>query len=1535
MRILTFGYDADWAKESVLNIHDFGQCLLYAIKDYPNPSRTQQCPIVFVCHSLGGLVAKKAFNMSNTLKGYEEIAQRIRVMFFLGCPHDGSNLADLLSRIIRIMPPFSTRPFVNDLQPDSTFIQAINEEFPQYCQELELHSFYETDVMNLGIKRTHVVPKTSAVLGYPNERRNYLQGNHREIVKFQDENDANFRSLRNALASSLRQFRMPKRPQRVDSGFSVNQRIKDALDLDDSQEDIYQRIEDDRIPGTCDWITEVDEYINWLEGPEPRNLWITAKPGAGKSFLSSKIISDLKRRGKSCAFYFFGFGDKSRADMSQFLRAIAAQISFAQNEVSTLVSKQCNRDTHLSRADYRTIWRKIYSEGILKIDLDQYYIVVDALDEISAATELISLLFKLCETSQIRILVTCRNTFESYSVTISSPFRIIKTEISYEATLSDIALYVKANQGSLPAMGQDREAAREHTLQSILDKSDGCFLWVRLVIEGLKRVHTAAEVESVLHEVPSDMDSIYLRILDDMNSLQFGQKLAHAILAWVACAVRPLSVAELQEAVELDIDDRVDGIERAIASTCGQMVFIDSQGQVRMIHQTARDFLLSERDGLDYTMSSRSGNKRLGLICLKYLSGSEMADRRNRKGSAPMDPSAKSAFSKYASTCLSKHISMIASEDDDIIAAIADFLRSSNVLTWIEFMARTSEMSGLVQAGRSLKNFLQRRQKHGLVLLGRDVTLVEAWSTDLVRLVTKFGRSLSAFPNGIYNHIPSLCPSTSALKRQFGVASRSFEVLGSVAEYWDDCSSVMIYRDEYPTAIACGEMCLAVGFRSGLIKIHDAVTCQEIQILRQGEAIKILRFCDSTQLLACATFRTICVWSTETWTEIARLTLDAPCKDFSLLDEGDTIIVAALRNNTVVLWNLDNDERQELGSWTDQLGEEYRNLPHPMAIALGCGSQMLAIAYRGEDIIIWDIENNELRDLLGSDVGSRGPLAPRRTGTGFLNYLEYSPSRDSGYLAASYSDGEIVVFDTSDNSPYTSEKRISARILANAHTINSSPDGQVLACGNSRGVISLYEFETLRLLYCISSEGYGINGLAFSADGQRLIDIRGSFCRVWDPPVLISMQQERDEQNSDTVSVSTTPREINMGNTEQSKQITAMLALKAYDKILCGRLDGAVCVFDGKTGQHDDKLIKAANKVAINFLSLDEATLTLFCTDTYNRITLVQLSNISANFTTNELISQRAGAPIRQLLVQEGGNSCLVSSQMSDTMYKVSEAKLEASKTVKWPDRQSYRWCAHPSDISQLILLNSLTAHIFSWDGLSRLTSISGIELTGSPLLSPTLQTLLPFKGLLAVTVGTPFSAGGTRSHLFLFSAQDFNITASSVSPIPSYQALTSHIASLLGVYQGRFIFLQENGSIASVDPDSANPAENINHHFILPPDWHSAVVANNGSEAMINVNPSNGLIALAVKDKVALIKRALNIPESAKGRGGRGLSLPNRGRGGRPSLSSFRKSEDTWRSQRTSAMAFRSNSESQQRTSGVREVTWSNQLSRPQSSDD
>jgi hypothetical protein len=68
-RIMTFGYDADvvrfWTLASSNRVDDHGKSLVYALLD--QLEQFGQRPIVFVAHSLGGLVCEEALNLSDSL----------------------------------------------------------------------------------------------------------------------------------------------------------------------------------------------------------------------------------------------------------------------------------------------------------------------------------------------------------------------------------------------------------------------------------------------------------------------------------------------------------------------------------------------------------------------------------------------------------------------------------------------------------------------------------------------------------------------------------------------------------------------------------------------------------------------------------------------------------------------------------------------------------------------------------------------------------------------------------------------------------------------------------------------------------------------------------------------------------------------------------------------------------------------------------------------------------------------------------------------------------------------------------------------------------------------------------------------------------------------------------------------------------------------------------------------------------------------------------------------------------------------------
>lgn len=91
---------------------------------------------------MGGLVIKRAYLSAKAKQQYESLAARFQGVLFLATPHRGSDVAQVLSKVLGSMG--GNRPYVANLNRDSEALRLINGEFPEQCQDLLLHSFYET-----------------------------------------------------------------------------------------------------------------------------------------------------------------------------------------------------------------------------------------------------------------------------------------------------------------------------------------------------------------------------------------------------------------------------------------------------------------------------------------------------------------------------------------------------------------------------------------------------------------------------------------------------------------------------------------------------------------------------------------------------------------------------------------------------------------------------------------------------------------------------------------------------------------------------------------------------------------------------------------------------------------------------------------------------------------------------------------------------------------------------------------------------------------------------------------------------------------------------------------------------------------------------------------------------------------------------------------------------------------------------------------------------------------------------------------------
>lgn len=162
--------------------------------------------------------------------------------------------------------------------------------------------------------------------------------------------------------------------------------------------------------------------------------------------------------------------------------------------------------------------------------------------------------------------------------------------ISITDTESDLSLLVKNRTKALGVVGPDD---RGTLAEKILDKSMGSFLWTILVLEELIRCHSRREIYQILEDVPRGMESLYKRTLDYMSQAARGKELAKNILMWAVCAIRPMTISELDGALTLDTHDSFPRLEESITTLCGELVVVDKYGRVNMVHETARQFLVS------------------------------------------------------------------------------------------------------------------------------------------------------------------------------------------------------------------------------------------------------------------------------------------------------------------------------------------------------------------------------------------------------------------------------------------------------------------------------------------------------------------------------------------------------------------------------------------------------------------------------------------------------------------------------------------------------------------------------------------------------------------------------------------------------------------------------------------------------------------------------------------------------------------------------------------------------------------------------
>ncbi|KAG0614052.1 hypothetical protein M758_6G147700 [Ceratodon purpureus] len=209
-RMLSISYDSsaiETPETGRIDLFLAGESLVQSMVDLADVGQ-HGCPIVFVCHSLGGLVAKQivlnAHRKFSKERKYVDFLNNIEGFHFYATTHSGSKLANLAS----CLPIWNKGPMTEILKVINDDRGRLNEEFDRfvsdmYPKEWKFAVVAETHKTRLYGFNAKLVEETSARYTY--NKFISVQVDHFEVCKPESKVRSSYLYLRNFLVDIVQQ----------------------------------------------------------------------------------------------------------------------------------------------------------------------------------------------------------------------------------------------------------------------------------------------------------------------------------------------------------------------------------------------------------------------------------------------------------------------------------------------------------------------------------------------------------------------------------------------------------------------------------------------------------------------------------------------------------------------------------------------------------------------------------------------------------------------------------------------------------------------------------------------------------------------------------------------------------------------------------------------------------------------------------------------------------------------------------------------------------------------------------------------------------------------------------------------------------------------------------------------------------------------------------------------------------------------------------------------------------------------------------
>ncbi|RFU29445.1 hypothetical protein B7463_g6896, partial [Scytalidium lignicola] len=614
-RILTYGYDSHISHffsgpANQTSIVGHAKSLLNDLESIRQEEKDR--PIIFIAHSLGGLLLKEALRQAwqdDEEGDIHHIYESTMSAMFLGTPHRGSDLAEwglILQKAVKAVRFDASDILLRDLRIDSATLDTLTDGFSKAYERrhFQIFTFREGQSLRIpSVSKTKVVKDVSATLGYAREIVDTINADHRNMCRFGSMSDQGYRKIKNALDKSMKAL-----PGGIDGS-----RFRTALsDLDSAETRWRLQQVEPAFQGTFQWLFQNPElgFVDWLES-EHGLYWIKGKPASGKSTLLKMAYVDhrtensqsiLKQRGFKCstaAFFFHDRGSPTQKSFEGLLKAIIHRILTDIPELKPVVHKAWRQ--RLPRKNQHFTWtvehlivvfEKIIQQDILDVSI---LLFLDALDEYGGKyqdmVQFLERVFRATDRSprtKVKVCATSRPEQIFLDNFIDVPGFWI-----HDHTTADIGMVVdiefEANARLMRCLyhgTDDQKLAIMELRNKILSNAEGVFLWVRLILEELLTEFTdGASLEQIFDELtklPTDLTKYYKYLVEKRIRQKYASE-TRIMFELVKCANRPMILSDFllafRFATQDNLDTRstritttLDEAKRLIRSRCGGLV---------------------------------------------------------------------------------------------------------------------------------------------------------------------------------------------------------------------------------------------------------------------------------------------------------------------------------------------------------------------------------------------------------------------------------------------------------------------------------------------------------------------------------------------------------------------------------------------------------------------------------------------------------------------------------------------------------------------------------------------------------------------------------------------------------------------------------------------------------------------------------------------------------------------------------------------------------------------------------------------------